>query len=821
MTVPSIQPAFSKGEIAPALFGRVDVAPYHSAAATMRNMFVSYRGGAYSRAGTAFVALSQQPVGAKPRLIPFQFSITQGYVLEFGEQYMRVIFNGAYVLNNSSQIFQIATIYHAADLPLLKYVQSADVMSLTHPLYPPQELKRIASNNWTISAYTIAAPLPAPGTVTAVANNTSPPTGQQAATFAYVVTAIDINGHESFASPIATCTGVDIALTAGSNTISWSAVGGATSYNVYKAPIAYGTGVSVPVGSQFGYAATAFGTQWVDSNVVADFTQTPPLFRNPLQPGQIIGVTITANGSGYTSNPTLTINTTTGANAVLTPVIVNGALTAVIVSGGGGGYAPTDTLTISGGGGSGAAATLTIGPQTGTYPSVVAYFQQRRVYANTINQPDTMFFSQPGNFSNFDVHDPVIDSDAITATPWAEQVNGISWLIQMPGGLVTLTGKAAWQVTGQGGSSLNPQPITPSSVQAQPQGYNGCNNQVPPIKINYDILFVQALGSTVRDLEYQYWQNIYTGTDITVWNSHLFYGHQILEWAWCEEPNKIVWAVREDGVLLSLTYLKEQQFIGWARHDTQGQVVSVCSVTEPPVNALYMVVLRTINGQAGYYIERMDNRIWLSTSDPWCVDCGLSYSGPLTNQITAAHLPNMPVVGLADGVPVSLTLDSNGHGILPFNISASNIKIGLPFTAQLQTVYLDDGAPTLQGRRKNIFAVTVRVEESYGFQVGANQPDGSVQSPPVTATTWTNMADPTPQPQEPPLVPFVTSGGGAGTLLYTGDLRAPVVSAWKKHGQVAVQQTQPLPLNVVALMPEYLPGDMPEAVIEARQQRAA
>lgn len=233
--------------------------------------------------------------------------------------------------------------------------------------------------------------------------------------------------------------------------------------------------------------------------------------------------------------------------------------------------------------------TLVLGAGSGTYPSVVSYFQQRRVYASGPNAPDTYYMSQPGRYHNFDSRIPTIDSDAIIGSPWSLQVDGIQFMVTMPGGLVTLTGSSAWQLTGAAGSSLNPTPITPTSQTAQPQAYNGCSNHVPPIKINFDILYCQAKGSILRDLSYNFFTNIYTGMDLTYLSSQLFTGYTIREMAWCEEPLKIVWVTRNDGTMLSLTYLKEQEVMGWARHDTLGQWWSVCSVTEPPVDALYLV----------------------------------------------------------------------------------------------------------------------------------------------------------------------------------------------------------------------------------------
>ena len=560
---------------------------------------------------------------------------------------------GAYVPGTGSvaRVYTLATPYAAADLPLLKFTQSADVMSLVHPSYAPYDLARVTANHWTLTKSTFSASTVAPAVLIAQATvhpstATSPPT--LPAAYAYVVTAVDAaTGQESIASPVANVTdSVDISSSAGSIVISWSAVSTAGIYNIYKAPTSYNTNpgsttnaLPVPAGAPFGYIGSSYGNQFVDSNITADYTQVPPLHSNPFAPGQITSLPVTALGSGYTT-AAIAITTSTGSGLVAEPVILSGQILSWIITNGGHDYAPGDTATVTGDGAA-STASVTVGPTTGTDPGCVAYFQQRRVYANSTNSPDTYWMSQPGAFLNFDTSIPVTASDAITGTPWAQQVNGIQAMVPMPGGLVALTGTGAWQITGAGGSAINPQPITPSSQQAQPQAFNGCHQHVPPITVNYDILYVQSKGSLVRDLQYNYWVNIYTGSDLTELSSHLFNNYNIQEWAWCEEPYKIVWAVRDDGTMLSLTYVKEQEVFGWARHDTNGQFVSVCSVTEPPVDALYIATARCVpQTSAGtapvYYIERMDNRVWRTSEDPWCVDCGVAYFMPQPNAILLA-----------------------------------------------------------------------------------------------------------------------------------------------------------------------------------------
>lgn len=324
--------------------------------------------------------------------------------------------------------------------------------------------------------------------------------------------------------------------------------------------------------------------------------------------------------------------------------------------------------TLTGGTTGGATATITVGPVTGTYPGDCAYYQQRRVYANTTNLPNTYFMSKPDAFLNFDSSVPSNDGDSITGAPWAQQVNGIQAMQPMNQGLVILTGNGAWLLNGSGTPGST---ITPSNQTAQAQAYNGCHEIIPPIVVNLDMLYVQSKGSIVRDLSYNFFSNIFTGTDMTVLSNHLFNYHQLKQWAYAEEPYKLIWCVRDDGIMLSLTYLKEQDVYAWARHDTDGFYVGVCSVTEPPVDAVYTIVKRYINGQWKYYSERFDNRNWQNSESCFCVDAGLSYpmTTPNATLTPAASngTQNISSVNLISGgsgyvSPTITAIDSTGDG---------------------------------------------------------------------------------------------------------------------------------------------------------------
>jgi hypothetical protein len=278
--------------------------------------------------------------------------------------------------------------------------------------------------------------------------------------------------------------------------------------------------------------------------------------------------------------------------------------------------------------GSGAVVTLTLGGTTN--PSCVAYFEQRKVYGGSRAFPTRLWLSRVGQFYNFDVSDPIQDDDAITATVNAQEVNIINGLVPVTNGLMVLTSGGAYLVNG----GANDAPVTPSSIRAVPQAFSGAQ-ALAPLRMADHVLYAQARGQAVRDLAYNLYSNNFTGTDISVLSNHLLEGRQITQWTFAEEPHKVLWAVRDDGVMLSLTYLKEQEVFGWARHDTTGEFVSVSSIPEGREDAVYVVTRRYRPGYGfHYYTERMASRLFGANpaanipSAPelsWCVDAGARY----------------------------------------------------------------------------------------------------------------------------------------------------------------------------------------------------
>jgi hypothetical protein len=255
------------------------------------------------------------------------------------------------------------------------------------------------------------------------------------------------------------------------------------------------------------------------------------------------------------------------------------------------------------------------------FPSEVGYFQQRKLYANTNNEPEKIWVSRSGKFNNFTTRSPQQEDDAITFNMSGRQIKEVRHLLDL-GKLVVLTVSDESAILGGGDNVLSPTNINPATYS-----YNGSSN-VSPILIGSNALYIQARGSVIRDLGFDIQVDGYKGNDLTVFATHLFKNYTITDWAYQQTPNSVVWCVRDDGTLLGLTYLKEQEILGWHRHDFyNGLVKDICYVPEGQRDVIYLVVERTIDGKTVKYIERLSTRVLDDIKDMTILDSHLSYDG--------------------------------------------------------------------------------------------------------------------------------------------------------------------------------------------------
>jgi hypothetical protein len=264
---------------------------------------------------------------------------------------------------------------------------------------------------------------------------------------------------------------------------------------------------------------------------------------------------------------------------------------------------------------------------SGNYPGAVSYFEQRRCFAGTINEPQKIWMTKSGTESNLSYGLPIRDDDRIEFRVAAREANTIRHIVPLTQ-LLLLTGSAEWRV-----SSLNSDEITPTTISVRPQSYIGASN-VQPVIINNALVYCGARGGHVRELGYNWQASGFITNDLSIRSANLFDNYEISDMAFAKAPIQMVWFVSTSGMLLGLTYTPEQQVGAWHKHDTDGTFESCTVVAEGNEDRLYVVVKRTIGGVTKRYVERMASRHFESIEGAFFVDSGATYDGTNTSATT-------------------------------------------------------------------------------------------------------------------------------------------------------------------------------------------
>ena len=818
-----LQASFAGGELAPSLQGRVDLARYAISLRTCRNFIVLPYGGAASRPGLEYVAAAKH-AGKTCRLIPFVFNADQTYVIELGDGYARFHQDGAPVMDGGAPE-EIATPWAEADLPLVKWVQSADVLTLLHPDYAPRELSRTSATTFSLATYSPQlGPFRDQNTDEGITVTASAVTGS------VTLTASSGIFSSEHVGTLVQLRQVDMGeISAWQNRADVSV--GDKRYvdeRVYEATELSATASDTLTGDNT--PAHTEGEQWDGPRAtVQGITETLGVKWKYLHSG--VGV---VKITGYTS-----------ATSVTGTVVKR--LPDTVVS--------ANTYRWS----------LAAWDGVRGYPGTATYYQQRLVLGGSKAQPQTFWMSETGIFDGFETNLPIEADDAISFTLASRQVNEIRHLVPL-GSLLALTSGAEWQI------ASGDQGLAPDTVEASAQGYRGTSH-LPPLLIGSSALYVQARGTIVRDLTYSFELDGYAGDDLTVFSNHLFRGYTLTDWAYTQEPNSIVWAVRSDGTLLSMTYVREQQVVAWARHDTPGTVESVASVAEGAEDALYVVVKRTVNGATVRYVERLASREFDALEDYFGVDSGLTYDGRSTDGTTltlsggtdwttaetltrtASAAPfdagqvgrrfrvtvgddfadvdvtaftSDTVVSVApvrlvpeavrdtatadwalmattlagldhlEGETVAIAADGNAAppktvsgGSITLDTPAAVAHVGLPITCDLETLPINQttrSGDNLRGNHKNVPAVGLVLHRSRGVFAGRDREAFAAAQ---------NLVELKQRDDE---------DWAESTNLLTGYTRLAIPTGWDQDGRVFLRQADPLPLTILSIIPEVQLG---------------
>ena len=339
----------------------------------------------------------------------------------------------------------------------------------------------------------------------------------------------------------------------------------------------------------------------------------------------------------------------------------------------------------------------------GNNPSCSAYFQQRKMYGNSFNNPQTLWSSQSGAINNFNVSRPLIATDAVTLNMDDREVNEIRHIISSKD-LIVLTSNSEWKVNGTDGIfQANPMPA------ATIQSCYG-SSHVEPVVSGSMIIFVQAGGAVIRDLGWDIYSEGYDGDELSLFSSHLFEGKEVAYMSYAKEPYRILFVVFTDGSAVTMTYNKKQKLCGWTTLETDGKFESVDVVREGMEDVAYFVINRTINGENVKFIERTKTRIIEDARKAFLVDCGLSaeFKEAKTTISGLDHLEGKEVIANVNGGVITGLVVKNGEIKLPK--AAKTIVVGLPYEFEFETLNIE--GENTQGLKKVINYVSVKVYKS-------------------------------------------------------------------------------------------------------------
>lgn len=740
--VAPIYPTFARGEVSPLMFGRVDIEPYSSCLDKCRNCWIRPFGIVSRIAGSEYITNAK----GKARLMKFVFSAFDSYIIECGAGYFRFYNDGGYIVNDEGEIYEIENPFTEEQLSSIKYVQLDDLIKITYKddegkKNKPLELIRKASNDWELRE---------------VEFKCTPFLDENLTDTTLMASGTEGDIEVSASSPIFNAQHV--------GSFWW--VGGKSTVNDLE--------------KQGFFKITSF----VDSTHVKATVQWKLSTASATKEW----------GEGAWSD-----------------------------------YRG--------------------------YPSAIGLMDGRLYYGRTPNSPRNIYGSRPYAYEDFT---PAIDNEDSGAVniEVATNANGdgsdIKWIIGTNYMLVgTFGGEFVVKASGDAG-------LTPTDGTARARSNWGVED-IQPIVVDSMIHFVQRTGQKIRQFIYDYYLDSYKAIDVSLYSQHLFES-PIVEIAYQKNPDSILYCLREDGKIAILVLETNQQIQAWSLLEFDGFVESLETI--PSYNGLYdevyLIVRREMNGKTVRHIERMQDIITPEIqSKCWYVRSGLSYdafsltkgedlslsvsSGVITatangftpdmvgrkiraiddhfnllgemvitdfvsettvkgKQVKAFpenivsggkwgisvsdiagldHLEGRTVQILADGAVQSDKIVVDGG--LTLDVDAFYVIAGLGYVSYIKTMPFEAGSQngTAVGKRKRVNELSLRVWRTSGCRVG-----DSLDHLQRVKYRDPEVAMGTPAPLFTGIIPNIKYNQG-----------------WTWDANVIVEQSEPLPMNILAIAP--------------------
>jgi hypothetical protein len=756
----TIQNSFNAGELSALLLGRQDIEKYASGLYVCLNAVPLAQGAWTRRPGTAYLHQTKYH-NRVSRVLPFQYSVTQTYILEFGHQYIRFFTSHGILCNTSQSITSISKANPGVVGKVAHGYSNGDRLYLSSIVGMTQLANReVVVANKTNDTFELTD---------SDGNN------------------IDTTGYDTFTSgsmakifEVATTYEeediADIRITQSADTLfimhpdfppkklvrasalSWALSNILFTDGPYDSENTTSTTLTPSAATGTGVTLTASAATGINGDTGFQSTDVGRLIR--IKQGSVWGyVEIT----GWTSTTVVTVT-------VLSTL--------------------TDTT---------AKATWRMGVYSGTtgYPRCGTFFEDRLWFAGAAGYPQRLDGSKTGVYTNFSpsaTDGTVADNNAVSFTMNADDVNAIRWLAPGEKGLLAGTSRGEWHIRP---SALN-EAMKPSNISGKPSTRHG-SSTAAPISAGKAVLFLQRAGRKVREMAYVFEVDGFKSPDMTMLAEHIT-RPSIEEMAYQEQPQAVLWAARSDGVLLGFTYERDQNVTAWHRHELGGQsdsageeipvVESVAVVPTPDASRdeLYCIVQRYINGGTKRYIEYM-SKIWEvedEQEDAFHVDCGwTTVNSPVTDTVTGLwHLEGETVGVYIDGTRHPNVTVTNGKVTL--TRTGTIITLGYYFPSDGQTLPLEGGSQdgSAQGKIKRIHKVGFWLVDTLGLKYG---PDTDSLTE-ILARQWGDNY-------------------GEQTPLFTGVVRERFEGDYDKLGQVYWRADGPFPATVLAIMPQFEVAD--------------
>ena len=715
MGVYQTQTNFTAGELSPLLDLRFDFNKYANGAKYIENFVPLPQGGVRRRPGLRYVAEVKDSTKAT-RLIPFEFSTEQAYVLEFGHEYIRFFMDAGQirVSDTSDAAVELSTPYQEADLFDLKFAQSADVLYIVHPNYPPHKLLRLSHTNWRLERVEF---IDGPYLIENKDTSKTLLPGFGDPQSDTLITVIADNGSGAIR-----VTSVAHGLTTGQHVWIERALTTTNANGVWTVTVIDVDNIDLQ-GSTF----VAGSGQGGYVTKLANITASGHAPFNELHVGSMWRVHNSApNTWGYFEVKEFISSTSVYAR--IRKQMVN-----------------TNTSEWREGAWS----------DYRGYPGAVSFFENRLMFAGSSFKPQTIWGSAIEDYE--DMTPGVEDEDGVAFTLGSNQVNKILWL---SAGDQLMIGTTGGEFVMFGG---NDSAITPTNVTVRRKSPHG-STSAAPINVSNAALFIQRAGRKIREFA-QNENGQYQAPDITIFAEHIT-APAMVQMDYQQEPDSLIWIVREDGVMLTATYIPSQEVVAFALQITDGLFESVAVIPHPDGHSdqVWTIVQRNINGTVKRYVEYFDPSLYL--------DCAASYQGAPALTINGLQFLEGETVTLNCNCAAAFPTVTVQSGVVELPFAADPIMVGLPYIPLLHLnkpeVKLQNG--TSQGRLKRWVDINVRVFETLGLEINGE---------------LFYHRDPDMPMDE-------------GVPLFTGDIRVSN-SGWDKEGELIIRQPQPFSSTILGV----------------------